>query len=155
MVGRDLGITVLALACMTLASCQAQRANQPAGRPLAGCYQFERDEGARALGLPWGVTLEMEELAGYPNLSGARRAVTMVDAERTASNPFNYWAVTDSGTVRIGVAPGGGISLDLLPSNGELHGFGRALGDAMPPAANDPARGPFPVTAHRVVCDEA
>jgi hypothetical protein len=101
-----------------------------------GCYYFERDAAAERLRLPWGVQLLEDSISGWPalqELSGVRRAVTLLGHGRSASHPFGYWRLVGSDSVEIGYPAGGGLVLDLRAENGRLTGSALPAGDAVAP----------------------
>ena len=122
----------------------------------AGCYQFERNDGARALGLPWGVELLAEPLGpGWPlwtDVSGVRSARTATGPVERDDHPFGYWRVTAGDSIEIGHPGGGGAVLTLGPGGQDLVGRGNAAGDAVPLGGASGDRTPAPVVARRVLC---
>jgi hypothetical protein len=150
--------TLLALApalASIAAACPPAGTTTAAAAP-AGCYQFERDAGARALGLPWGFVLEDEPLgAGWPLVSdrpGVRRARTATSPTARADQPFGYWAPLTGDSIEIGHPGGGGVVLTLGRAGQDLVGRGVAAGDALPPGAAAGPRTPVGVVARRVLC---
>jgi hypothetical protein len=141
-------VTAALAACASGASSQASE--------LAGCYQLERNAGARALGLPWGFVLEDEELgAGWPLVSeraGVQRARTATSPTGRADVPFGYWASAAGDSVEIGYPGGGGVVLTLASTGQDLIGQGVAVGDAVPLGGAMGPRAPVAVTARRVLC---
>lgn len=137
------------------AGCPQQERARAAGA-LVGCYQFERNAGARALGLPWGVELQESGLGpGWPLLSdraGARRAATATSATAREDHPFAYWAPAAADSIEIGHPGGGGIVLTLAVIGADLIGAGAAAGDAVPLGGSLQPRAPVPVVARRVLC---
>ena len=132
-------------------------ASAPAGSdPAVGCYQFERDAGAAALALPWGVELENEPLgAGWPlmaDLAGVRRARTASGPVERDDHPFGYWRPASGDSIEVGHPGGGGVTLMLAPRGQDLIGSGTASGDALRLGAAPGARTPAPVVARRVLC---
>jgi hypothetical protein len=130
----------------------ASLADQPSG-DLAGCYQFRYDEGAKALGLPWGIVLldqpiEPGWLVGT-RFEGVMKAETATSATGRADHPFGYWRMVGD-SLEIGHPSGfTGYTVTLLPEGRDLVGAGRAIGDAGRPGETRPT---LPVTANRVVC---
>lgn len=122
---------------------------------LPACFQFERNAGARALGLPWGFVLEDEALgSGWPLVAdrpGVRRARTATSPTERADQPFGYWAPAGD-SVEIGYPGGGGVVLTLSPQGQDLIGQGVAVGDAVPLGGAMGPRPPHPVVARRVLC---
>jgi hypothetical protein len=137
---------------LTAAACPPAR--MEGALPL--CFQFERNVGARTLGLPWGFVLEDEALdAGWPLLServGVRRALTATSPAGRADNPFGYWAPAAGDSIEIGHPGGGGVVLTLARSGQDLVGQGVAAGDAVPVGGTMGPRAPVAVTARRVLC---
>jgi hypothetical protein len=135
-------------------SCPKQAAQAAAS--LVGCYQFEHDAGAKALGLPWGVVLEDAALGpGWPLVSdrpGVRRATTALSATDRADHPFGYWAPAQGDSIEIGHPGGGALVLTLTPSGQDLIGRGVAAGDAVRPGEAMGPRPSSPVVARRVLC---
>ena len=131
-------------------------ASVPVTDPVVGCYQFERNSGARTLGLPWGVVLEDGPVgAGWPllaDLEGVRRARTATSPTGRADHPFGYWHVTPNDSLEIGYPGGGGLVLSLIRQGQDLVGEGIAAGDALPFGAPLGPRTPAPVVARRVLC---
>jgi hypothetical protein len=128
-----------------------------AASSIAGCYQFQYDAGAKALGLPWGVVLEDAALGpGWPLVSdrpGVRRATTALSATERADHPFGYWAPAKGDSIEIGHPGGGGFVLTLAPSGQDLIGRGYAAGDVVRPGQPMGAERPSsPVVARRVLC---
>ena len=124
--------------------------------PVVGCYQFERNSGARSLGLPWGIELEAAEVGeGWPliaSLEGVRRARTATSASGRADHPFGYWHLTPADSLEIGYPGGGGIVLSLGKEGQDLVGQGTDAGDVLPFGAPAGPRIPAPVVARRVLC---
>jgi hypothetical protein len=124
-----------------------------AGQELAGCYQFRYDQGAKGLGLPWGVVLLDEPIEPgwmvgmrFENVMTAQTATSATERE---DHPFGYWRLAGD-TVEIGHPSGfTGFTLTLLSQGRDLVGTGRAIGDAGLPGETRPTQ---PVTAYRVVC---
>jgi hypothetical protein len=141
--------TLVALA--TLAGC-ATTPEETGPAALVGCYQFERNEGARALNLPWGFDLEEAELD--VGLAGARLAVSRLSATRTADHPFRYWTVQDDGTIRVGYPGRGAYHLELRAEGRALVGQGWDVGDVLRPGETLP-RPAHHVVAQRVLCPDA
>lgn len=141
-----------ALAAGLAATCSPEE--QAVG--LAGCYQFERNEGARGLGLPWGVELVDEPLGSeWPGMSGragVRRARTATSPTERGDVPFGYWAPAGTDSLEIGYPGGGGMVLTLGVSGPDLIGGGRGVGDAIPLGGSLGPRPPLPVVARRVLC---
>jgi hypothetical protein len=152
--GRGLLAATAALLAGGCASAQQQAADVAA---VVGCYQFERNAGARELGLPWGVELHETALPPGALVLGrapdARVAETATSPTARQDHPFGYWASALGDSLEIGYpGPGGGFVLRLTRTGQDLVGLGRAVGDALRPG--DPA-GPRPalgVTARRVLC---
>lgn len=128
---------------------------EQAASSLAGCYQFVRDAGAKALGLPWGFVLEDAPLGpGWPLVAdrpGVRRAATALSATEREDHPFGYWAPKGD-SIEIGHPGGGGIVLTLGVVGQDLVGRGVAAGDAVPMGSAPGPRAPANVTARRVLC---
>jgi hypothetical protein len=136
-----------------LGACASGASSQPSA--LAGCYQFERNAGARALGLPWGFVLEDAPLgAGWPLVGdrpGVQRALTATSPTGRADAPFGYWAPAGD-SIEIGHPGGGGFVLTLAAAGQDLTGQGVAVGDAVPPGGAMGPRPPAAVVARRVLC---
>jgi hypothetical protein len=141
-------------ALIAVGCASAQQADEAAA---AGCYQFERDAAARALGLPWGIELHEAALPpGSPVLDrspDARVAETATSPTARQDHPFGYWVRVAGDSLEIGYpGPGGAFVLRMARHGQDLIGLGRAVGDVVRPG--DPA-GPRPalgVTARRVLC---
>ncbi len=136
-------------------SCPKQA--MQAAASVAGCYQFERDAGAKTLGLPWGVVLEDAALGpGWPLVNdrpGVRRAVTALSAKDRADAPFGYWAAAPGDSIEVGYPGGGATVLFLAPSGKDLVGRGYAAGDVVRPGRPMGAERPSSaVVARRVLC---
>ena len=142
----------VALCSALVASCASA---PPAERDAAGCYQFERNDGARALGLPWGFELDAAPLGqGWPLLTdreGVKRARTATSPTGRDDHPFGYWWESARDSVEVGYPGGGGITLRLARRGQDLLGQGTAAGDAAPVGGPAP-RTPAPVVARRVLC---
>ena len=149
------GVVATALSVGLVWSC----ASVPATDLVVGCYQFERNSGARTLGLPWGVELEAAPVgAGWPliaDLEGVRRARTATSPTGRADHPFGYWHLTPADSLEIGYPGGGGIVLSLIRQGQDLIGEGIAAGDVLPFGAPLGRRTPAPVVARRVLCGES
>jgi hypothetical protein len=146
--------TTAALLAVGCASAQQSGADVAA---VVGCYQFERDAGARALGLPWGVELHDAALPPGSQVlgrsSGARVAETATSATARQDHPFGYWASVAGDSLEIGYpGPGGGFVLRLARRGQDLVGLGRAVGDAVRPGDPPGSRPALGVTARRVLC---
>lgn len=152
---RELAAVAAAVSLGLGTSCPQQPLAQAASG-LVGCYQFERDAGARALGLPWGVELQEAGLGpGWPLLSdraGVRRAATATSATAREDHPFAYWAPATGDSIEVGHPGGGGIVLTLAAIGADLIGGGVPAGDAVPLGGSMKPRTPVPVVAHRVLC---
>jgi hypothetical protein len=138
---------------LALGACASGASSQPSA--LAGCYQLERNPGARTLGLPWGFVLEDTPLGpGWPLVAdrGARRALTATSATGRADNPFGYWAPAAGDSVEVGHPGGGGVGLRLGRAGPDLTGRGVAVGDAVPIGGAMGPRAPAAVAARRVTC---
>jgi hypothetical protein len=136
---------------LTLVGC-ASLSDRPSEQ-LAGCYQFRYDEGAKSLGLPWGVVLVDEPIEpGWMvgmRFENVMTAETAVSATERADHPFGYWRLAGD-TIEIGHPSGfTGFTLSLLREGRDLVGTGRAIGDAGRPGETRPTH---LVTANRVVC---
>lgn len=136
------------------ATCAPRTAEEASD--ATACFQFERDAGARALGLPWGAVLEDVPLGeGWPLVSdraGVRRALTATSPTGRADHPFGYWAPAAGDSVELGHPGGGGLVLTLGRSGQDLIGHGTAVGDAVPLGGRVGPRPPVPVIARRVLC---
>ena len=136
-----------------MGACASGASSQPS--ELAGCYQFERNAGARTLGLPWGFVLEDGELGpGWPLVAdrvGVQRALTATSPTGRADFPFGYWAPAGD-SIEIGHPGGGGFVLTLAPQGQDLIGQGVAVGDAVPLGGAMGPRPPAAVIARRVLC---
>jgi hypothetical protein len=127
---------LLAAVLPLLAGCMTTP--DPAPADEARCYYFERDAGAEALRLPWGVMLLPDPLEGWPaiqQLPGVRQAATLVGHEQAASFPFGYWRPLGVDSLEIGYPAGGGIVMALEAEPMRLAGVAREVGDALPPGA--------------------
>jgi hypothetical protein len=147
-------IASAALLVLALDGCASGASSEP--NDLVGCYQFERNQGARAFALPWGVVLEQEPLGpGWPIMAdrpGVRRALTATSPTARAEHPYAYWAPAQGDSIEIGHPGGGGVVLTLAPSGQDLIGQGVAVGDVVPLGGAMGPRAPVPVTARRVLC---
>ena len=141
------------LVALTLTSACASLHDQP-GSDVVGCYQFRYDQGAKNLGLPWGLVLLDEPIAPgwmvgmrFENVMAAETATSPTER---ADHPFGYWRVTEADSIEIGHPSGfGGFTLALAPEGKDLVGTGRPVGDASPPGQPRPVER---VTAYRVLC---
>ena len=139
-------------AVMLAAGCLSIAEGHGPGYP--GCYQFYRDEGARVLGLPWGLELFDEPLGGgwmvtmrFPNVM---KALTATSAAEREDHPIGYWREVPGDSIELGHPGGGGGYTLLLTLNGQdLVGRATAVGDAGIPGQPRPTRA---VTAYRVLC---
>jgi hypothetical protein len=147
------GIVVGAMAACASAREGGDAVDEEA-RAVAGCYQFRWDEGARALGLPWGFELRTGPLEGWPNLEGARTAVTRPTSTSAADHPFGFWRPAQGDSIMLGHPGGGGFALTLAPAGDDLVGWGRATGDAVAPGETTPGADLHAVKALRVVCPD-
>ena len=142
----------VALCSALVASCASA---PPAERSAVGCYQFERNDGERALGLPWGFELEAAPLGpGWPLMAGradVRRARTATSPTGRDDHPFGYWWESARDSVEVGYPGGGGITLRLGWQSQDLLGQGTSGGDAVPAGGPAP-RTSAPVVARRVLC---
>jgi hypothetical protein len=132
-IARALSSPAAVVMCMVVSACASR---PPASVIPPGCYYFERDAAAERLQLPWGVQLLEDSISGWPalqELSGVRRAVTLLGHGRSASHPFGYWRLVGSDSVEIGYPAGGGLVLDLHAENGRLTGSALPVGDAVAP----------------------
>lgn len=145
------GVVVVAALAACASAGEGDDAMGDAARPVAGCYQFRWDEGARALGLPWGFELTDEPLEGWPNLEDARSALTRPTGDTTADHPFGFWRPVAGDSITLGHPGGGGFALTLAPEGDDLVGSGRSTGDLVAPGET-PATARHAVTALRVVC---
>lgn len=124
--------TILAAAASLLA-CAPRNAATQAG-DVAGCWYFERNAGADALNLPWGVRLTADALdENWPAMNGrdARHAATLTTGG-DADHPFAYWLASAADSIEVGHPGGRGLVLDLHVSDTSLAGSARAVGDALP-----------------------
>jgi hypothetical protein len=122
--------------------------------PIAGCYQFERNEGAQELNLPWGFELLAEPLPNPPaNYADSHRAFTWMTATQRADSPFAYWRILESGIIQVGYPGRGAYTLSLERRGEDLVGRGRSEGDAVPLGASAD-RTVFTLIARRVQCAE-
>jgi hypothetical protein len=122
---------------------------------VAGCWQFRWDEGARTLGLPWGVVLHDEPLPGDWPLAASPEpmlAETATSPTGREDHPFGYWRLTEADSVEIGHPGGGGFTLTLVLEGDDLVGSGVAVGDAVRPGEPFGPRPSQPVLARRVLC---
>jgi hypothetical protein len=141
-----LAAATLAAACLSIAEGR--------GPGYAGCYQFYRDEGARVLGLPWGLELLDEPLAGgwmvtmrFPDVM---KALTATSPTAREDHPIGYWREIPGDSIELGHPGGGGGYTLLLTLDGQdLVGRATAVGDAGAPGQPRPTRA---VTAYRVLC---
>jgi hypothetical protein len=139
------------IAALALGGC-ASFAERSA-EALAGCYQFRYDEGAKSLGLPWGVVLIDEPIEPgwmvgmrFENVMTAETATSATERE---DHPFGYWRLMGD-SVEIGHPSGfTGFTVTLLPQGRDLVGTGTPIGDAAVPGETRPTHR---VTAYRVAC---
>ena len=137
-----------------LVACATGSGAGTASEALAGCYRFERNEGALRLNLPWGFELRSETLGdGWANYADANRVFTWMTETRRTGLPFGYWRVMDAGFVQVGYPGLGAYTLSLELEGRDLVGRGRSEGDAVPLNQN-PDRRVAQVIARRVTCPE-
>lgn len=148
------GVVVVAALAACASAGEGEHADGEAAVPVAGCYQFRWDEGARALSLPWGFELTDEPLEGWPNLEDARSALTRPTGGTTADHPFGFWRPIVGDSIALGHPGGGGFALTLARAADSLAGWGRAAGDLVAPG-DASANARHAVTALRVVCPPA
>ena len=155
MIGARITLLGVAAAAGLLCACAAAP-GRGAARPATGCYQFEWNEGARRLALPWGFVLEDRALEpGWPvqaRAEDARQALTATSPNARADHPFGYWLRTPADSIEIGYPGGGGLVLRLAQSGQDLIGLARPVGDAVQPGEPFGLRPALPVIARRVLC---
>lgn len=152
---RPPGILLLAGAALLSGSgCAGESEVSEQEYAVPGCYQFEQVEGDPALGLPWGVEFLDEPLEGWPALSDAFVARTWLTSDQVADHPFGYWTPVEGDSIRTGYPAGGGFDVRLAApdEDGDLAGWGRAVGDAVAPDARPGPPPTRPVVARRVSC---
>jgi len=118
--------------------------------PLARCWTFVQNDGARILGLPWGVELLDAPLEGWP-IEGARSAVDLRAGAVRGDADILFWLETEFAWIRVGYAGLGPWSLDLQPEGEALVGVGRSTGDAILPIST-PAPAEYRIVAVAVPC---
>lgn len=156
--GRGLAAALVLSLAAGVSACAPPPAEEGDTASLTGCYRFERDEGSDALGLPWGIVLDDEELDGeWPivdEFDRVREAGTLQSASERTDHPFAYWRVTERDSVEVGHPGGGGVTLVLGSDEEALVGGGRSGGDALAPGEESGARRTYNVRAVRVECGE-
>lgn len=156
--GRGLAVLLFVSLAAGVAACASPPAEEEGPASLTGCYRFERGDGSDALGLPWGIVLEDEELEGeWPivdEFDRVREAGTLQSPSERTDHPFGYWRVTEEDSVEVGHPGGGGVTLVLGSDEEALVGGGRSAGDALAPGDESGARRTYMVRAVRVECGE-
>ncbi len=154
---RRAGWAPLALGVVALSACgtstgggQTMAHSDAMSPDGAQCYQFERNDAADRLGLPWGMIRTHEYLD--PPAPGARHvAFTLNGPSDQANYPIGYWRHVEGG-LEFGANGMGPLSLTLIPDGVALRGSGRFVGDARP-VGGDINRSPVNgVVAHQVMC---
>lgn len=155
-VRKAVNLGALALVAVALGGCSSSAGggmmhNDAMSPDGVQCYQFERNDAADRLGLPWGMVRTHEYLD--PVGPGARHtAMTLNGPSDRANYPIGYWRHVEGG-LEFGANGMGPLSLTLRPDGVSLRGTGRFVGDARPAGGGDVNRSPVDgVVAHQVMC---
>ncbi len=150
--GLVLGVAFVLGACATGGGMGQEPAGSMKSPDGSRCYQFERNEAADRLGLPWGFVLTEEPLGSYATLERFRAATLDGPTDRRDFPFAAWWIDPEEGTLKVGPEVTGSIQLELREEGRALVGESLPIGDAIPFGGEIDRTPTTGIVAQQVMC---